>query len=56
MDEKDKLDTEEPSLDKKYDILLEKFKIAAQIQDNYNSLFWYRTSVFFAIIGALFAC
>lgn len=36
-------------------ILLEKFKIAAKIQDNYNNLFWYRTSVFFAIISALFA-
>ena len=36
-------------------ILLEKFKLAATIQDNYNSLFWYRTTVFFGINTALFA-
>lgn len=41
--------------DKKIQVLLEKFKIAATIQDNYNNLFWYRTSVFFAIISVLFA-
>jgi hypothetical protein len=37
------------------EILLEKFKIAATIQDKYNDLFWQRTTVFFAIISALFA-
>jgi hypothetical protein len=41
--------------DRKIDILLEKFKISAQIQDNYNTLFWTRTTVFFAINTALFA-
>lgn len=46
---------EQDKLDRRDNILLEKFNIAAQIQDNYNNLFWYRTSVFFAIIAALFA-
>jgi hypothetical protein len=40
--------------DQKIQILLEKFKLAAQIQENYNSLFWYRTTIFFAINTALF--
>jgi hypothetical protein len=35
-------------------ILLEKFKLAAEIQDRYNNLFWQRTGVFFAIVSALF--
>jgi hypothetical protein len=39
----------------KKEILLEKFKIAAEIQDRYNNLFWYRTTVFFGINTALFA-
>lgn len=42
-------------LNREDEIRLEKYKLAAQIQDNYNNLFWYRTSVFFAIIAALFA-
>jgi hypothetical protein len=37
------------------EILMEKFKIVAQISDNYNNLFWQRTNVFFVIISALFA-
>jgi hypothetical protein len=41
--------------DSKKKVLLEKFKIAAEIQDNYNNLFWTRTTVFFAINTALFA-
>jgi len=41
--------------DKKIKTLLEKFKITAQIQDNYNTLFWTRTTVFIAINTALFA-
>jgi len=45
----------EDKLGRKDEILLEKYKLAAQIQDNYNNLFWYRTSVFFGIIAALFA-
>ena len=36
-------------------LLMEKFKIAVNIQDNYNNLFWTRTTVFFAINTALFA-
>jgi len=36
-------------------ILLEKFRIAAEIQDRYNNLFWTRTTVFFGAISALFA-
>ncbi len=41
--------------DNKIKILLEKFRISAEIQDNYNTLFWTRTTVFFAINTALFA-
>jgi hypothetical protein len=37
------------------EVLMEKFKIAAHIQDNYNTLFWHRTNVFFVINSALFA-
>jgi hypothetical protein len=48
MDVKDKMG-------RKDEIRLEKFRIAAQIQDKYNDLFWYRISVFFGIISALFA-
>jgi hypothetical protein len=36
-------------------VLLEKFKLAATFQDNYNNLFWVRTGTFFAITAALFA-
>lgn len=41
--------------DKKIKVLLEKFRISAEIQNSYNSLFWSRTTVFFAINTALFA-
>jgi len=41
--------------DKKIKVLLEKFRISAEIQDRYNTLFWTRTTVFFAINTALFA-
>lgn len=36
-------------------VLLEKFRIGADIQKKHNSLFWYRISIFFVITGALFA-